>query len=90
MPLALVALTSATTGALAWIAAYPFDTVKSVQQGVPPGAPAAKHSAVHMARRLLAEHGIGAFYRGIGSSTLRAVLVTCTRLVAYEQAKAAL
>ena len=82
--LPLVALTSACTGALAWIACYPFDTVKSLQQGAPPTGPAAKRTAGACARALHANGGLRAFYRGAGSSTFRAMLVTCSRLVAYE------
>ena len=80
----LVALTSASTGALAWLSCYPFDTVKSLQQGLPPNTPAAKRSIGSAVATLHAKGGIAAFYRGAGSSTLRAVMVTCSRLVAYE------
>ena len=34
-PLGIVLVVSAATGGLAWAACYPFDAVKSVQQGVP-------------------------------------------------------
>ncbi len=81
--LSLVALTSASTGALAWFACYPFDTVKSLQQGQPPTASPAKRS-VGAAFAALQVQGLSAFYRGATSSTLRAMLVTCSRLVAYE------
>ena len=82
--LALVALTSATTGAIAWVSCFPFDTIKSVQQSLPPTASPAKRSIRACAYALLAEGGVGALYRGVGTSTIRAILVTCSRLVAYE------
>ena len=112
-PLHLVGLASATTGALAWIAAYPFDSIKSVQQAQPPVAAAAAAAAAaagtggdggkatkaagkaggeHPPRAtmrgafqfLLRSGGVNALYRGCGASTGRAVLVTASRLVAYE------
>ena len=88
MPLPIVAAVSATTGALAWLVCYPFDVVKSVQQSQAPG----KHGPLNSISGAAAHvwrHGGGwrGFYRGAAASTVRAVLVTCSRLVAYEQAK---
>ena len=37
-----------------------------------------------------ARSGWRGFYRGAAASTARAIMVTCSRLVAYEQAKALL
>uniref|UniRef100_A0A7S0ISV8 Mitochondrial carrier protein n=1 Tax=Calcidiscus leptoporus TaxID=127549 RepID=A0A7S0ISV8_9EUKA len=81
--LMVVAAASASTGALAWIASYPFDAVKSVQQGKPVGklATTTIASAFHEIHQ---RGGWGSFYRGVTASTCRAVLVTCSRLVAYE------
>ena len=88
LSLPLVAGTSATTGALAWVASYPFDVVKSLQQAQPPNTPLAARyttmSAVHALHRI---GGHAAFYRGVSASTARAVLVTCSRLVTYEFTK---
>ena len=88
VPLPIVAAVSATTGALAWLVCYPFDVVKSVQQSQAPG----KHGPLNSISGAAAHvwrHGGGwrGFYRGAAASTVRAVLVTCSRLVAYEQAK---
>ena len=88
--LALVAAASASTGALAWLACYPFDVVKSVQQAQPLGKSTPLSSIGGAARDVWARGGVRGFYRGATASTFRAVLVTCSRLVAYEQAKAAL
>eukprot|EP00908_Phaeocystis_cordata_P022503 Transcript_4917.p2 GENE.Transcript_4917~~Transcript_4917.p2 ORF type:complete len:285 (-),score=94.02 Transcript_4917:281-1093(-) len=90
MPLSLVAAVSATTGALAWLVCYPFDVVKSVQQAQPPAKPGPLSSIGGAARHVWAQGGWRGFYRGAAASTARAVLVTCSRLVAYEQAKAVL
>ena len=87
-PLPAVAAVSAASGALAWACNYPFDTVKTAQQAVPPGAP--RRSAVDAARALWRGGGAAAFFRGLGPSTTRAVLVTCSRLVAYEWVRGAL
>jgi len=82
---------SSTTGALAWCACYPFDTVKSVQQSQPASG---KHTLLRSifgaGRHIWSRGGLSAFYRGVFASTSRAVLVTCSRLVAYETVKALL
>ena len=91
LPLPMAAAVSATTGALAWVANYPFDTVKSLQQAVPPGeAMANRTSALAAAKLLWRSGGVAAFYKGLAPSTARAVLVTCSRLVAYEWVRATL
>ena len=89
-PLHLVAVASATTGALAWAASYPFDCVKSVQQAQPPFAQARRASVSGAISALWKQGGVSAFYRGLSASTARAVLVTCSRLLTYEQIKASL
>ncbi|KNC73955.1 hypothetical protein SARC_13486 [Sphaeroforma arctica JP610] len=90
VPLYAVMIASASTGACAWVTCYPFDTIKSVQQSQKPGQPHTKRSLstiVGAAKHVYASGGMGAFYRGCGASTTRAVLVTCTRLVTYEAIK---
>ena len=82
---------AATTGALAWVASYPFDVIKSLQQAQPPGTPAAaRQSLAGAVRKLHALGGYAAFYRGVSASTARAVLVTASRLFTYEAVKGAL
>ena len=90
MPLQLVATVSATTGALAWLVCYPFDVVKSVQQAQAPNKPGPLSSIAGATRHVWTHGGWRGFYRGAAASTARAVLVTCSRLVAYEQTKALL
>ena len=89
LPIHLVAAASATTGAIAWVASYPFDCVKSVQQAQPAGSAGAKGNIEGAARAVWRSGGWSAFYRGVGPSTLRAILVASSRLVAYEHVKAA-
>lgn len=84
MPLHLAVLASATTGAGAWLACYPFDSVKTVQQGASLEGADARASPMGAARSLAAKGGVGAFYRGAGASVVRAMMVTGTRMLAYE------
>lgn len=87
-PLMLVAATSAITGALAWVVSYPFDVIKSMQQSQPLNTPAsARHSMASAVRALYRFGGCAAFFRGVSASTVRAVLVSCSRLVTYEAVK---
>jgi solute carrier family 25 carnitine/acylcarnitine transporter 20/29 len=78
-----VALTSSLTGALAWVASYPADTIKTIcqAQGI---------SFQEAAKQVWSRGGNGGyssianFYRGCGTSTGRAILVTSSRMIAYE------
>ena len=74
--LMFVAGTSAFTGAIAWVASYPFDVAKTmVQSG----------STFQQVRdSTKGRHGWGIFYRGCLPSTGRAILVTSSRMIAYD------
>jgi solute carrier family 25 carnitine/acylcarnitine transporter 20/29 len=74
-----VAAISSLTGGLAWVASYPFDTIKTVMQGS--RDPVLLRAAV---RDLWKRGGWKAFYKGCGASTGRAMLVTSTRMIVYE------
>ena len=81
-----VILISSFTGACAWICNYPFDTVKSVMQGQP--ALAKSKMTLGAAIRFIytsSGGGLKGFYYGAGPSTFRAILVTSSRMVAYEK-----
>ena len=88
LPIHLVAAASASTGAIAWVASYPFDVIKSVQQAQPAHAPGRRSTIRGAAESIWRSGGFRAFYRGVSASTLRAILVASSRLVAYEQVKA--
>ena len=83
-PMYVVAATSSFTGALAWIASYPFDTIKTLMQSN------SKYTLRGAVNTIYQRNGITNFFVGCGSSTLRAILVTSSRLVAYEQARSCL
>mmetsp|Transcript_13288 Transcript_13288/g.14980 ORF Transcript_13288/g.14980 Transcript_13288/m.14980 type:complete len:304 (-) Transcript_13288:186-1097(-) len=74
---------SSFTGACAWICNYPFDTVKSVMQA---RSSVQENITTTSAIRLIYKSGgTKAFFRGVGSSTFRAMLVTSSRMLAYEK-----
>lgn len=71
------------TGACAWICNYPFDTIKTVIQ-----AKTTKYERItikYTIQLIYCSGGWKAFWRGAGSSTLRAMLVTSSRMLAYEK-----
>ena len=75
-----IVLISSFTGACAWICNYPFDTIKTIIQ-----ADTSKHITIRDSiRTIYNSGGLKAFWRGVGSSTLRACLVTSSRMLAYE------
>ncbi len=78
--MAMVVSISSFTGACAWMCNYPFDTVKTVMQ-------AGSHEQVTVRsaiRSIYRSGGWKAFWRGAGPSTVRAMLVTSSRMLAYE------
>jgi hypothetical protein len=85
-----VALTSSLTGALAWVASYPADTIKTICQ-------AQNVSFQEATKQVWLSRGRGGngggrgsggsianFYRGCATSTGRAILVTTSRMIVYE------
>lgn len=78
-----VVLVSSFTGACAWICNYPFDTIKSVIQAQ--GAAGKTITMRSAMRSIYKSGGWKAFFRGAGSSTFRAMLVTSSRMLAYEK-----
>uniref|UniRef100_A0A7S1BPG3 Mitochondrial carrier protein n=1 Tax=Corethron hystrix TaxID=216773 RepID=A0A7S1BPG3_9STRA len=76
--LAQTALISSFTGGLAWIISYPCDTVKSIMQS------SQRDILVLDAIKIIWRRGGLSFYRGCGTSTGRAILVTSIRMITYE------
>lgn len=72
-----VAWRSSITGAIAWIASYPFDTIKTVAQS--------QNASTRISYwSVLQSQPLPQLYRGCRTSTFRAILVTSSRMVAYE------
>lgn len=79
-----VILISSFTGACAWLCNYPFDTVKTVMQA----GKSTQNEIITLRCAIQTIYNSGgwkAFWRGAGSSTLRAMLVTSSRMLAYEK-----
>mmetsp|Transcript_31032 Transcript_31032/g.74991 ORF Transcript_31032/g.74991 Transcript_31032/m.74991 type:complete len:292 (-) Transcript_31032:844-1719(-) len=78
-----VVMISSFTGACAWICNYPFDTAKSVIQAKT--STEKKTTTLSAISTIYESGGIKGFFRGLGPSTLRAMLVTSSRMLAYEK-----
>jgi hypothetical protein len=70
-----VAVKSSVTGTMAWIVSYPFDTIKTIVQS---GDSRSYYSITQQSMSL------SWLYKGCQTSTFRAILVTSSRMIAYE------
>jgi len=82
LSMSYVVLISSFTGACAWVCNYPFDTVKTAMQRSDTNKRLKMRDAI---RSIYNSGGFKTFFRGIGSSTVRAMLVTSSRMLAYEK-----
>ena len=87
LPMQDVIMISSFTGACAWICNYPFDTIKSVMQSSKKkqGVGNSSLSVDEAIRSIYKSGGLTSFFRGMGPSTFRAMLVTSARMIAYEK-----
>ncbi|TMW60233.1 hypothetical protein Poli38472_000275 [Pythium oligandrum] len=89
-PLYIKLLAGATSGALGSALANPMDLVKVRMQGDRTGA-RYQNSFVVACRDIYRHDGlIKGFYRGVGATTLRAVVLTASQLPSYDHMKATL
>jgi solute carrier family 25 carnitine/acylcarnitine transporter 20/29 len=70
-----VALRSSTTGAMAWVISYPIDTIKTIVQS---GGDSRSYFSIWKSTPA------SQLYKGCRTSTFRAILVTSSRMIAYE------
>lgn len=78
-----LAFSGALAGVLAWVSTFPIDCVKTrVQAGT-----SADGGMVSAAREIYSQGGVGAFWRGVGATVLRAIPVNATLFVVYEVTK---
>lgn len=71
-------------GVLTWASTYPFDTVKSIAQTLPPGASAREASMVHIFRDRLRHGGWRGLLLGLDTALLRAWPVNAVTFLVYE------
>lgn len=74
----------ATAGMAAWAAATPADVVKSMIQGSDIRTPAAHNKILAVARRIYHTEGVRGFFRGLGTSLVRAAPVNAVTFYVYE------
>jgi solute carrier family 25 carnitine/acylcarnitine transporter 20/29 len=77
-----IAATSSCTGGLAWVASYPFDTVKTIIQSSSSSNVNGQQVGYREAVSRIGT--FSAYYRGCGASTWRAIMVTSLRMIVYE------
>ena len=75
-----IAAASSFTGGLAWVASYPFDTIKTIVQSSSTKVTSGSNYKAAMSR----VGSYSKYYRGCGASTGRAVMVTSLRMIVYE------
>lgn len=82
---AAIMLAGGFAGALSWTTVYPCDVIKTnLQSTAIPGAPT---SMVGMAQYLYKRHGMKVFFRGLGTTIIRAFPVNAATFMCYERLK---
>ena len=75
-----IAAASSFTGGLAWVASYPFDTIKTIVSSSP-----SSNAPISYKEAMSRVGTFSSYYRGCGASTWRAVVVTSLRMIIYEE-----
>mmetsp|Transcript_52577 Transcript_52577/g.151589 ORF Transcript_52577/g.151589 Transcript_52577/m.151589 type:complete len:329 (+) Transcript_52577:114-1100(+) len=78
------ALAGGTTGALTWAVIYPFDIIKTRIQTAPMETPIEKRRIVTIARNIIQNEGVGALFRGLNVTVIRAFPVNGIIFPVYE------
>lgn len=77
----------ATGGVAYWVSTYPVDVIKSaIQSDNPDPAKRKYRGALDCARKLYAEGGTAAFFRGLSPCLVRAVIANAALFAVYEKA----
>lgn len=72
-------------GIATWVATYPFDCIKSVVQTLPDDAPKKEFTMRHIAVTNYQKFGLSFFFRGLGTTLIRAVPVNAATFWLYEE-----
>ncbi|EQC25365.1 hypothetical protein SDRG_16774 [Saprolegnia diclina VS20] len=83
-----ILVTGSLSGIVAQLAAYPFDTIKKRLQAQDLGPSRQYAGLVDCARRIVADEGVGALYRGSLPNLLRIGPYAAIMFASYEAAKA--
>ena len=78
------AVAGAATGSITWASIYPIDVVKSRIQTMPDNTPVAERRMLKVFGDLQREHGTRFFFRGLGTTMLRAMPVNGVLFPVYE------
>jgi hypothetical protein len=78
------ALAGGVTGATAWAAIYPLDTIKTKIQTTPLDTSVENRRISTMGRQIIQKHGVGHLYRGLNITMLRAFPVNGIIFPVYE------
>lgn len=79
-----IALYGGLSGEALWLASYPFDVVKSRLQSDGLGKDMKYKTGMQCARDLLREGGVGAFWKGLGPTLVRAMPVSAGTFFVVE------
>jgi solute carrier family 25 carnitine/acylcarnitine transporter 20/29 len=80
---ASIMLAGGIAGALSWTTVYPFDVIKSTIQS----SSGENRSIIQTARLLYQRHGNSVFFRGLGTTIVRAFPVNASTFFCYEKLK---
>lgn len=72
-------------GIATWVATYPADVIKSVIQTLPDSTPKHEATVRHVSRECYRKFGSAFFFRGLGTTLVRAVPVNAVTFWVYEE-----
>lgn len=82
-----IMLAGGIAGAMSWSLVYPFDVIKTIIQSTPATTNGESLTVMSTARSLYRRYGYSIFFRGLGTTIVRAFPVNASTFYCYEKLK---
>lgn len=84
---AAIMVAGGIAGAMSWSLVYPFDVIKTIIQSTPANSNGESLTVMGTARSLYRRYGYSIFFRGLGTTIVRAFPVNASTFFCYEKLK---